>query len=578
MSAKTSIASRFNPAAASASASTAAAVAVAVAFAFAILVSPACRAAADAEGGAEGGDAGGVALTQAYAWDQNIDMFFAGYLEPSGLGCRISGHPAEIAQYGYVADAGVAVRTTILLDASESIPPTIREYVKSFMGTLIARLGGNEQCRIVAFGEGVDVLCGFSADKDELAAAVGRLGFSAQKSMVYDALINTLPDSKPNEDQPCLYRTIMVTGGIDDALSMITKEELYLRLQSDLYPIAAIEASAEASGVADKDMVALARVSGGKYFNLNAQTDVGDLSSYLSPDALFWIRAIVPGALLDGITRQVDVMDGVKTFQFDIKFPIPDIPISPAPTPTEEPPTPTPTEEPPEPSPTEPLSTEPSTTEPSATEPSTTEPSTADTRTTEAPTDAETITTEPAGFQLHANVLAALVGAGAGIAITIGVVAAKSISRARKRKAQNQGAQMRGGVPLPVCDTEAIMGLMRSDNGIRLRDMGDAGKVWELSVANGVLVGRDAGCQVCIEEKSVARRQCRIYLENSVALIENLSNTNITRLNGAVLGAPAEIKSGDTIKCGRVVLSVDALFDSTQRNTDISGKTVYIDL
>ena len=93
---------------------------------------------------------------------------------------------------------------------------------------------------------------------------------------------------------------------------------------------------------------------------------------------------------------------------------------------------------------------------------------------------------------------------------------------------------------------------------IRLHNTKDLTQVWEVSLAEEVTIGRDPSCQVCISEKSVARQQCKIYM-NGAAIVENVSRTNITQLNGEVLNAPAEISWGDRLTCGRVTLSVEAL-------------------
>ena len=48
---------------------------------------------------------------------------------------------------------------------------------------------------------------------------------------------------------------------------------------------------------------------------------------------------------------------------------------------------------------------------------------------------------------------------------------------------------------------------------VRLRNISNPDQIWEISLSGGVLIRRDAGCQVCIDEKSMSRRQCGLYID-----------------------------------------------------------------
>ena len=479
-----------------------------------------------------------VTLSQACAWEQNIDIFITGYLEPQSLNCRISGHAARISDYGYIADSEVAVRTTILIDASALAPKTVRENVLTLVSTLIDRIGKNEKLKIVASGDATDVLSGFSADKNALAAAIGGLAPEAPEasdSGIYDALYGEIPTIRPIGDTPCYHRAILVSGGINDTASNITRGELYNRLQGGQYPIAAVAASPAALSEPDKDISALARLSGGKYYELNAQTAIEDLSSYLSADGLFWMRAAVPVDLLDGTVRQVEVSDGAKTLIFDIKAPV----FGPGELQT---------------------------------------PQSDDGTGGGAAAQTPSASPQPAGSPLRSIAIAVAIGAGVGAAIAITAVAAKPFLRERIGRLPFQWPGKEESGPPPDAKKEAPAPPADPCSFIRLRDIGNVGQIWEIEAADSVLVGRDASCQVRIDENSVARRQCRIRFENA-AILENLSNTNATRLNGEILHAPEEIRVGDLVKCGRVALAVDDLIIYGADSSDsLSDKTVFLNL
>ena len=110
---------------------------------------------------------------------------------------------------------------------------------------------------------------------------------------------------------------------------------------------------------------------------------------------------------------------------------------------------------------------------------------------------------------------------------------------------------------------------------IRLTNVKDNTQVWELSLGEDIIIGRETDCHIYIEEKSVARQQCRIYTDGAV-LIENISRTNITQLNGTELKSPAELNWGDRLTCGRVILSVETLMPFyTNNHGDLNMLTEF---
>ena len=120
----------------------------------------------------------------------------------------------------------------------------MREKIMALIELLIAGISKNEQYRLVAFGEQLSVLQDFTSDRYDLAVAAEKMEFTGMQSKIYDAVYNTIPKIQPIDGNPCYYRTILITDGIDDTASGITKEELYLRLQAEHYPVDVIAVSA----------------------------------------------------------------------------------------------------------------------------------------------------------------------------------------------------------------------------------------------------------------------------------------------------------------------------------------------
>ena len=544
-----------------------------------------------------------VSISQASVGERerSLDMFITGYLDPRRLSCQISGQTAEIDGYAYLADSDACIRTTILVDVSEAVPPERREKTKSFLDTVIMQIGKNEQYKIVAVGDTVSVLNDFSADKFELAKSISELAFNATNNVIYDAINDSIPDVRPIGGSPCYHRIIVISADIDNTISDFTKDALHHKLSILPYPnaapIIAIEIRSDQLTARDTEMRTLAQISGGKYFVLNAGVKITDLSSYLLVDDLFWIRARIPDALCDGLSRQVDIVDITDedvALQFNIKMPVA-VPQAPALTPT---PSPTPS---PSPSPTSvPVTTSGKVSTPSpkpGTTPTSSTPDPIGGVQTPMPTS-ETLDPSPTPIPKEPNVfvLALFGGAGVGVAITVTVISFNAIVQAKKKKKASRNRESEP-TPNPMlkpmlkpepliqgvdtsldATTGAFIDFTKYANCIRLRNVDVADQIWEIPFTDDIFIGRDESCQVCIAEISVARNQCKIYLDNA-AYVENLSKTNITRLNGKILDAPAEIKTGDLIKCGRVTLAVDSLaIPDAGGAGDPSGKTVFINL
>lgn len=175
------------------------------------------------------------------------------------------------------------------------------------------------------------------------------------------------------------------------------------------------------------------------------------------------------------------------------------------------------------------------------------------------------------------------IGGGIGAAIAIGVIIALIIIRNKKKKERKSGDAQSSGNPAFNDKTELLPnsgtgGTFNDNPCIRLRNPGSADQVWDVALTSEVLIGRDTSCQVCLSESSVSRQQCLLYL-NGAAYAENLSKSNKTLLNGEPLNVPAEIKTGDKLKCGRITLIVDSLYVSDSHNVgELNKGTRFINI
>ncbi len=493
---------------------------------FAILIVLALTLTASADGGA--------VLSQVYSHEQNMDIFIAGNMNSERLSVKVANRSAEILESGLLTDFGGTVRTTVLVDISTSIPIEARESIKKYIGAIIENIGSNEEIRIATFGEKITVLHEFTHDRYDLSSATSDINFDNSQSMIYDAVYNTIPELISVDDKPCYYRTVVITDGVDVTKTGITKEELLLKLQNDTYPINIIEVSKTKVESENKDLAALARVSGGAYANLYPECDIGVVSSVFTADNVFWLRILLPGDLLDGSTRQINIDDGINSIQFDSKLPVFDAP-------------------------------EPEiTTTPEVTETAGTELGSVFTE------SVETNQKEKPSFEDYKLVI---IIASAVLAVILLAVIISAIVIRKKKKghigtedsviSQNHGKNSSTEKTEYLTDEEinSILGCAC----IRLRELSAENMTWDFALDKDLIIGRDTSCRICIAESSISRRQCKISY-NGKTIIENLSTSNITKLNGNQLTGAEVLKVGDQIKCGRITLSVESLYVSDSHN------------
>lgn len=99
-------------------------------------------------------------------------------------------------------------------------------------------------------------------------------------------------------------------------------------------------------------------------------------------------------------------------------------------------------------------------------------------------------------------------------------------------------------------------------------------RTWTMTVAS-ITIGRSWNCDIVLQDKRISGNHARVYLQNSVYLIEDLGSSNGTLLNGRSLKNSAEtLKDGDTIELAgickiRFMLrdSLDETLPARQRNS-----------
>ncbi len=492
-----------------------------------------------------------ITVPQAYSWEQYLDIFFDGDIIIDSSILEISNKSAEIVDSGTLSDKNVTIRTTLLIDISASVPKASRGTIEEFINTLIENTASNEQYRLVTFSDSINILQDYTSDRYDLSSSASEIEFNGQQSKIYDAVHNTIPPVQPIDSEPCYYRTIIITDGVDNTATGVTKEELYLQLQNEKYPIYIIAVSQEKQTEPEKELSAFSRVSGGRYVNIYPDVNVDEIASAIDANNYFWMRAKIPNELSDGSTRLVNYSDKSNTVQFDVRMSLYDAPA-------------------------EKIGTE----------------DILGTDITALQTDmqndiSQKTDTEPDETVSEKNIMLIIILAVSACLIASALIVIILLLRKNKNKC-TAVQKIPASQPVILSTDEKTEYIGEECCGetqftIKLNNIINPGQNWVVPIKNEIMIGRDVNSRIRLDDKSVSHEQCKITVNGECLEIVNLSNTNKTSVNGVPIVNRAQLHSGDTIKFGRVVLHIDyiqSLGDSvspgnSESDSD-SGKTVSL--
>jgi len=74
----------------------------------------------------------------------------------------------------------------------------------------------------------------------------------------------------------------------------------------------------------------------------------------------------------------------------------------------------------------------------------------------------------------------------------------------------------------------------------------------------GLSIGRSKDCDVQIDDRYASSLHARVFERGGRVLVEDMSSTNGTLLNGATLVGEAELIDGDTVQIGDTVFRLEA--------------------
>lgn len=462
-----------------------------------------------------------IDITQAYVNGNYIDVFIPMDMKSDVLSANISTQSAALIDSGSITDKGISVYTTILLDISTSMPLEARDKALELLNYMIENISSNEKFKIVTFGEEITILQDFTSDRYDLSNSINKIEFKDKQTKIYDTIYNTMPEVRPLNGEPCYYRTIVISDGADVTLSGVTKEELYMKLQSDLYPVYAVNACKTKQTDSNKELSALARISRGQYFNIYPEIDIAGFASSLSVNNIFWCRVEIPSPLLDGSTRQVNMSDGINSVQFDIKIPVYNMSVS------------------------------------------------------EVSDESMTIIEEADEKKESSDNTEWIVFTVMGAAILLMILITASIVIVYKRKSDVIDAPVPPKLGKDSADNSKTE--LFGQFIIKISNVNCPSDNWKFPIDSELSIGRSSLCGIQLNEQSVSHEQCKIIVQGSDLAIVNLSKTNKTLINGTDVTESVILHAGDIIKMGRVKLRIDYIQSLGERTQYYDREDVLSD-
>lgn len=461
--------------------------------------------------------------------------------------------------------ADTDIHTIFLLDNSLSITESNRQKIKSLLQSYISHKNQHEAISLYLFGEDGQALVEDSMDSAALEEAVEKITYINQDSWLTDVVYEEV---KKRQEDKIYTRFVVISDGVDNKAIGYTEEELQLLLKETGFPLYAIGCVYKENQERLEHFFALSRRTAGKGFLLDNDEDMAEIENKILQDGnVPCIIVPIPEALKDGSEKSVliklETGNGTAELRTTAQMPFGKYRQTEGETGKE-------TE----------IETETDSIVPSE-------------AVEMAPEETETLQKPDQDMEVDWITIIATA------AIVVAVIAFLVIRQQGRRKDSGQTTVKKKAFsearPLPEVQisekAEADGGetgfidsgethlmfdegetqFMGCDAGtgsmdrevmlLRMQDMDRPEKVFQYPVFDEVLVGRAAeGNHIVLDyERSVSGRQCRICAKGDRIFVENLSNVNVTDLNGHKITRETQLHSGDILKLGRLRMRIELI-------------------
>lgn len=469
---------------------------------------------------------------EAVADEKKIKAYVQDVYSSEDAKYQIGNIPADRLTAYSIAEDSQPVRTLLMLDNSFSIPDGARGEITELMVGIIDAHMQNETFRVATFSGDTRYLSdSYSDDYTAVKNVTESISYNDQVTYLTDALYTVIEDL--NQDHYMGYtRIIIISDGVDNNPSGITREELNIKLGDTPYPVYTVGIKTGNNDEQLKNMYALSRVTETSYWTL-AEQDTQEVISRIGEDgSLTVFEADIPeNAKTGGIQNSKLTLADNHEIVFKVNTPFA-------------------------------VKEEPAQTESAKTEPE-----------TKPPVEPETEPEEKSGNGLLI----------AGIAISSAVLAAVIVfliikHGKKKNEVRNQQDHISDQEKDIKKDTEMVRpprteGLLDSSNEavpalfpggagkaihrLTLTDKKDLSRTFQCELKGAVNIGREPGNDLVLSyDTTISAKHCMIMSKSGRFFIQDLGSSNKTYLNGIQVLSETEIVSGSTIKLGRTELTV----------------------
>jgi VWFA-related protein len=230
-----------------------------------------------AASGAEAGDVQRFVISQANPQLPVMTVYLdivdaagqpASDLTPAGFSAALGGKSATVNDIKPFLETGEGVAYTFLVDISKSIGTAQFGEMRAAIQTWIAGLKPADRAAICTFGEDYQLLVDFTADKQQLTAALDGLAPRDMHTRLYLAIDRAVELAQRVDASLPVRRVIVVLSDGKDEGSALTPEDVLLKMRASQLPIYSIGLSRLPAAEKQRYLDVLRRfsnVSGGLY-------------------------------------------------------------------------------------------------------------------------------------------------------------------------------------------------------------------------------------------------------------------------------------------------------------------------
>ena len=465
-------------------------------------------------------------------------MIFTNFNPTSVNSVQIANAECDVSYYGSIADADLAAETLVMIDVSGSIGASNHEDIYTILSDLIENKFSGDSISIMTFGTEIDVLVDFTVDRFDLLKSIENIEYTANLTYLYSSIAEAV-DIVEERQTDSFKRILLITDGHENSVTGITLSELQKKLEESGIPIYTIGVGESTQSL--KTLASFSRVTNAMYNEITDYKEVyNSINNYVNYGIVI---AEIPREHMDGGIKRLrlsaETQSGATELYRDIRFPMGDA--TAASTPQNE-------------------NDNAELSPPQIEQPAT------------APADPATPSDNSGNIILYLIL---------GVLAVVVIVIIILVLTSRNKKTEHVQPVVEV-IPIKTPEIklvpEATEFLVEENSSsgdtlllfktsaepeiiIKLTDENNRTNSFQTAVGQGVVIGRSAeDCMITITyDKSIGRRHCRIFQEAGLLYAEDLNSANGTHLNNIKINGKTQIRSGDILKLGRVVMRFEVL-------------------